>query len=121
MLSLSERGSDSDALILASHISLDDPQRSFIRFGINKDAKWLYRKPITSYKQFCIDRTVSIWTDLSCCCYDTFSQAFIASWIAGVSKSKLKATQALFTRFVSRIEIKKKDYNETNYQKWNAY
>ena len=72
---------------------------------MNKDAKWLYRKPITSYRQFCIGRTVSIWTDLSCCCYDAYIQVFIASLIANENKSKLKETKALFARFVSRIEI----------------
>ena len=96
------------------HISLDDPQRSFIRFCNNNDAKWLYCKPITSYRQVCIDRTVSIWTNLSCCRYDAFSKVFIASLIASVNKSTLKETQALFARFVSRIEIKIKDYNEPN-------
>ena len=85
-------------------------------FGVRvDDAKWLYRKPITSYRQVCIDRTVSIWTDLSCCRYDAFSKVFIASLIASVNKSTLKETQALFARFVSRIEIKIKDYNEPNY------
>ena len=97
------------------HISLDDPQRSFIRFCNNNDAKWLYCKPITSYRQVCIDRTVSIWTDLSCCRYGAFSKVFIAPLIASVNKSTLKETQALFARFVSRIEIKIKDYNEPNY------
>ena len=114
MLSLSERGRDSYGYRRVIFLLMIHGGFSSV-FVINNGAKWLCRKPITSNRQVCLDRTVSIWTDLSCCCYDAFSQVFIAALISCENKSKLKETRVLFARFVSRIEIQKKDYNETNY------